>query len=247
MDTGPKKLKACFTLQHNEQFYLPIWIKWYRRTFEPEDMYILAHNTTEPTLSMLRVAEAMGINVIYLNTEVIFDHDWLNEQVHGMQRQLLEKYKWVMFMDCDELVEPVEGTLSDFIDNATEPAYRCDGWELHEKEKMYRSIGFCKTSLSQIPLTYVHGYHRSEPEFPVDERLRLYHIHKISWDEAWARNQRISAEKWDAFALQNGLGTHNNISGEQDFRDWWVRDLPAQEHMVDVPQDLLDRILKNRV
>ena len=235
-------MKAVFTLQHNEYFYLPIWVRWYGSDFAPEDMYILAHNSSPEMLEMLKQAEKDGINVEYLNTEVIFDHDWLNQQVHRKQRELLEKYKWVLFTDCDELIIPTDKTLSEFIDEATEPAYRCDGFELQDRDFMYRSIGFCKTSLSSIPLTYTHGYHQSVPQFPICDKLRMYHIHKIDWDRSWERNQRISQEKWDAFAVQQGLGTHNRISGEQDYRDFWTRDVPPKEHHLPIPTEILQKI-----
>lgn len=239
-----KKKSCIYVLQHNEYFYLPIWCKWYRETFAPEDMYILAHNPSIEMVKMCERARDDGFNVKYLFTDVIFDHDWLNSIVHGKQRELLEKYNYVMYTDCDELIIPTDTTLKDFINNATEEAYRCDGWELHENE-MYQSIGFCKTLLTRIPLTYVHGYHRSEPEFPISNNLRLYHIHKISFDEAWKRNQRISQEKWDSYALANGLGTHNHISGEQDFINWFNRDVPQnRDGVIPVPQEILDRILK---
>lgn len=237
-----KKKSCVFVLQHNEQYYLPLWVKWYGKTFLPEDMYILAHNTTEPMTTMLKRAEADGINVENLNTEVIFDHNWLNQTVHAKQRELLNKYEWVLYTDCDELIEPIEGTLSDWIDNATEDAYRCDGWDIHEN-KMYRSIGFCKTLLTKIPLTYVYGYHQCVPEFPINGNLRLYHIHKMNFEESWARNQRVAAEKWDQYALDNGLGKHNNIAGEQDFKDWWVRDVPSDEYCIAVPEELVNKIL----
>jgi hypothetical protein len=237
------KSKAIFTLQHNEQFYLPIWIKWYGKTFKPEDMYILAHNTTEPTLSMLKKAESDGINVIYLETDVIFDHEWLTATVHQKQRELLERYTWVMYTDCDELVEPTDCTLEEFIENAEEDAYRCDGFEIQEKT-MYRSIGFCKTLLTRVALTYVHGYHNAIPVFPIYNTLRLYHIHKIDFQQAWERNQRIAAENWDAFALANRLGTQNSIAVEQDFRDWFNRDIPTGPgEVMEVPDELWKKIL----
>ena len=237
-----KKLVGIFTLQHNETFYLPIWVKWYSKDIPNEDMYILAHNSNEEMEGMLQVAEKDGLNVTRLTTEAIFDHDWLNEQVHTKQRELLEKYKYVIYVDCDELIAPKEGTLREFLENGTEQAYRCDGWELHG-HNMYSSIGFCKTSISSIPLTYTHGYHAAIPEFPIDTRLVLYHIHKINYQKAWERNQIISQETWDPYALANGLGTHNHIGGEQDFKDWFYRDVPYQNQGIEpVPIEILNRI-----
>lgn len=243
-------MKACiFTVEHDESYYLPIFLKWYGETFKPEDVYILAHNASDKHKKELERAEKDGYKVEHLTTDEIFNHDWLNMIVHGRQRQLLEEYDYVMFVDCDELVVPTECTLREFIDNATEEAYRCDGWEIQEdihkyigNKFMYRSIGFCKTPLTRIPLTYVHGYHRSEPEFQINDKLRLYHIHKLNWNESWARNQRISQENWDKYAIANNLGTHNNISGEQEYKDFWIKEVPSEDDRHPVPKDVLDRL-----
>jgi hypothetical protein len=234
--------KACFTLQHNEMDFLPIWVRWYGETFKPEDMYILAHNSSPEMLEMLKQAEQDGINVEYLNTEVIFDHNWLNEQVHRKQRELLEKYDWVLFTDCDELVTPTDCTLSEFIDKADQQAYRCDGFELLNEDFMYKSIGFCKTLLSSIPLTYIHGYHESTPVFPVSESLRMYHIHRINFDKALQRAIRISQEKWDNFALSQGLGTQNRICEEDALREWWTKGVPSEEYHLPIPPEILQKI-----
>ena len=237
------KSKACFTLMHNEYYYLPIWCKWYRETFDAKDMYILAHNPDIEMVKMCERARDDGFNVKYLFTEVIFDHIWLNYTVHSMQRELLTKYDYVIYTDCDELIIPTETTLKDFIDNATEPAYRCDGFEILE-DKMFRSIGFCKTLLSSVPLIYSAGYHSSTPVFEINEKLRLYHIHRINYDKAWERNQRISQEKWDNDAVANGLGTHNRIGEENDFKEWFYKLPPdSTSNMFDAPTEILDKIL----
>ena len=232
-----KKLVAVFTLQHNEEYYLPIWTKWYSEDIPNEDIYILAHNSNDNMKKMLKRAEKDKYNVEYLTTDVIFDHDWLNEIVHAKQRELLEKYKYVIFTDCDELIAPKDISLKAFMEQATEPAYRCDGWELVHHE-MYDSIGFCKTSISSIPLTYVHGYHTATPEFPINKQIVLYHIHKIDYDKAWQRNQALAQEKWDAFAVEQGLGVQNRISDEEEFKKLFYGHKPYKP----VPQEILDRI-----
>lgn len=237
-----KRLGAVFTLQHNEDYYLPIWIKWYSSDFENQDIYILAHNSSSEMLEILRKYEEQGINVEYLNTDVIFDHDWLNEQVHRKQRELLDKYKWVVFTDCDELIKPTDMTLKELLETGTAPAYRCNGYELQGEDFMYKSIGFCKTSISSIPLIYTHGYHSSTPQFDISENIVLYHVHKMNWEKSWERNQRLSQERWDAFAVNNGLGTHNRIGGEQDYRDYWWRDTPSDEKdRYPIPPEILKK------
>lgn len=239
-----KKLVAVFTVEHNETFYLPIWVKWYGKDIPPEDMYILAHNSNPEMLEMLEQAKKDGVNVEYLETNEIFNHDWLNSQVHRKQQELLEKYQYVIFTDCDELIEHKNKTLPQMLVECPEVAYRSDGWEILEN-KMYRSYGFCKTAISSIPLSYSHGYHTAVPDFPINKDVTMYHIHKIDYDKAWERNQRIANEQWDAHAIANDLGTHNRIVDEDKFKEWFYGNVPkANELVIGVPQRVMDKILK---
>jgi len=206
--------KAIFTLQHNEQWYLPMWYKYYSQFFAPEDIYILCHNTDK---DLKPIFTNINANVRFLTTDAIFDHDWLLNTIQGFQRELLKKYDYVVFTDCDEFLAPMTGTLGEFIDNATEPAYRAYGYDVIE-DKMYRSGGFDKTLISRIPLIWVHGYHTAQPDFKQDDNLRLYHIHKLNYQEAWERNLRLSQEKWDQHAIDNQLSIQNQIAEEEAFR-----------------------------
>lgn len=208
---------AVYTIQHNEEWFLPMWIKYYSQHFAPQDMYILGHNCTGKNKEQLEQYEKDGINILYLNTDEIFNHDWLLNEVHTAQRNLLRIYDYVVFTDCDEFIVPKEGTLKEFIDNATEDAYRCTGIDIIE-DKMYYSHGFSKTLISKIPLTYCHGYHVSIPEFPISDKLELYHLHKLDFNQCWERNKRLAQENWDKYALDNNLGTQNLVSDEEGFR-----------------------------
>ena len=217
------KDRAIYTVQHNEQYYLPMWVKYYLQTFAPEDIYIVSHNCFGKTRELLDKYKEQGINIVDVETDTIFDHDYLLNQVHTSQRNLLKEYKYVVFTDCDEIIVPKTGTLKEFLENATEQAYRCTGYDVIG-DKMIRSPGFDKTLISSIPLTYIHGYHTAIPEFPVCDDLEMYHIHKLNYQEAWERNQRISQEKWDNFAVTNKLSWQNRIDDEESFKELFYCD-----------------------
>lgn len=208
--------KAIFTLQHNEQFFLPIWVKYYSQFFAPEDMYILAHNCSGKTLDLLKGYEKFGIKVLYLETEEIFNHDWLLDKVHTEQRELLNNYDYVVFTDCDEFIVPTGCTLGEFIDQADQDAYRCEGYDVVE-DKMFASHGFSKTLISRVPLTYCHGYHFTTPEYPKLSGLNLYHLHFMDYQECWDKCQRQAQETWDSYALVNKLGFQNRIVDKDEF------------------------------
>lgn len=229
--------RAIFTLQHNETYYLPKWYKYYSQFFAPEDMYILSHNSSDEMSELVLKLDATRH---FLTTDAIFDHDWLLNTIQGFQRELLKKYDYVVFTDCDEFLVPTDCTLGEFLDNATEEAYRANGFDVIE-DKMYASWGFSKTLISRIPLTWCHGYHTSIPEFQVTPNLHLYHLHKLDYQECWERSQRLSREKIDPHAVANSLGSQNYISDKVKFDEMFYStgDLTEQdEHL----KSLLDYI-----
>lgn len=217
--------KAIFTLQHNERYFLPMWIKYYSQFFKPEDMHILSHNCDDPvTLEILEQAEKDGYRVYHLKTDVIFDHDWLLNTIQGHQRELLKSREYVVFTDCDEFLVPTDMDLGQFIDSLVispeyrKPAVRAKGHDVIE-DKMYLSHGFDKTLISSVPLIWVHGYHETIPPFDYAPNLHLYHLHKLSYKECYERNQRLSKEKWDDFAVANDLSKQNRVAEDKDFHE----------------------------
>lgn len=221
MAETPKRLAGIFTVQHNEHFYLPKWIKYYSSQFAPEDMYIYAHNCSGAVLDILKEAEAKGINVIHISTDEIFDHDWLTSVVHQKQRELLDEYKYVVYTDCDEFIVPTEKSLRQFLKDATEPAYRCEGYNCIGNKVYSDSRFFDKTLITSIPLTYEHGYHSAMPELPVSNDLVLFHIHRLNYDEAYQRNVRLAEEKWNGKAVAQNMSFQNQLIDKQAFDDWY--------------------------
>lgn len=207
---------AVFTVQHDEDFYLPMWLKYYEKHFEPQDIYVVSHNCTELTEPILAQAEQRGINIDRVNTNEIFNHAWLTDLVHTYQKKLLDKYEYVLFVDCDEIVAPTNESLKNFIQNATDIAYRCFGYEV-VLDSICRNYNYDKTLLTSIPLNYVYGYHTATPEFSVNPNLHLYHLHRFDYEQSWQRNLRLSKEKWDREAIDGGLSIQNQITAKQDF------------------------------
>jgi len=207
---------AVFTVQHDEDFYLPMWLKYYEEHFDAQDIYVVSHNCTELTKDILESAEQRGINVDRVNTNEIFNHAWLNDLVHGYQRKLLENYEYVLFVDCDEIVAPANQSLKSFVNNASDVAYRCYGYELI-LDGIVANVNYNKTLLSSIPLNYVYGYHTAAPEFPVTNELHLYHLHRLNYEKSWQRNLRLSQEKWDRQAVLGALSIQNQLTNKQEF------------------------------
>ena len=211
---------AVFTLGRDEVFHLPQWIAYYSQHFDAHDMYVLDHESSEPA-----VHEALGEftgNVISVKNDVVFNHGWLLSTVHGMQRELLERYDYVLYTDTDEIVIPSSGNLREFIERADQPAYRCIGYEL-VGDQMHRSGMYDKTLLSSHPLTWDYGYHTAQPGIDPSGELLLYHLHRMDFDHAWEKNLRWARQMWDAEAVARGYSIQNQITDVELFKEWFYK------------------------
>jgi hypothetical protein len=217
---------AVFTLGKDERYHWSQWIAYYSQTFDLADMVIIDHDSHDPTsVRILSDFSAAGGTVLRSDYPLVFDHDWMLAVTHEMQRGLLEQYDYAIYTDSDEIIIPATGTLREFIDRADKDAYACTGYELMDDSDlglvMYRRVFFDKTSMSRIPLTYGYGWHRAEPHFDPDGELFLYHLHKLDFDEAWAKAQRWSAANWDPKAIAGNHSFQNQITELEPFRQWF--------------------------
>ena len=211
---------AAYTLQRDEAFHLPQWISYYSSQFDMRDLYVLDHESTEQAVvNALREFANGGGNVVTVGHGVIFDHDWMIGMVHAMQAELLGRYEYVLFSDTDEMVVPTNGSLREFVATCTDEAYRCSGFEVIEG-RMARHGMYDKTLLTRIPLVYIWGYHTAHPEVSNTGELILYHLHRMDFEQAWAKNQRWVGQRWDPRAI--GVhSTQNQITDEVAFREWF--------------------------
>ena len=78
-----KKECAVFTIVKNENYFLPIWLKHFKKFFKSEDIYVLDHQSTDGS------TEDLDVNVIPIFNDLTFDHQWLINQVEKMQLLML--------------------------------------------------------------------------------------------------------------------------------------------------------------
>ena len=57
-----KKKSAVFTIVKNENYFLPIWIKHYKKYFNESDMYVLDHQSNDASTNNLSVNVVPVIN-----------------------------------------------------------------------------------------------------------------------------------------------------------------------------------------
>jgi hypothetical protein len=178
-----KKKCAVFTICKNEDYFLPKWIKHYKKYFDNSDIYILDHQSNDGSTLNL------DVNVILVENELAFDHNWLLNVVESFQRNLLENYESVLFAEADELLyclnQPLNEMIDDFLLDDESKYVTAHGFEIKHQEHepiinsddeiiknrnyWFSSRLYTKTLLSKIPLNWVWGFH-----YPIYDKSRMY-------------------------------------------------------------------------
>jgi hypothetical protein len=181
MGSGQRPL-AVMTIWQREPIFGPRWLRHYLTQVPAEDVYILHHplesaigtpgewapvdamrsaNEQDPTL------HTFYANVIPVHNTESFSHDWLRETVARFQHFLLKSYRWVLFVEADELVlcPPVSGspppTLVEFLARETSD-------DAAGGPQVFRTTGY-------------EVIHRREAEPPLDPHAACWLEHRSSW------------------------------------------------------------------
>jgi hypothetical protein len=198
---------AIFTLQRDEFFHLPLWLKYYGQHFDHQDMFILDHESQDPEVCRVLREDCTDMNVYSVFNEQVYNIDWYVETINHYKDILLTKYEYVMYVDCDDWVIPKEGTLRDFIANADREAYRTYGYEVI-LDKMHAWGPDEKPCLTRIPLVWGPGCHTSTPEIKSTDDLYLYHLHRLSYDAAWKKRQMWQSHQNRGYLYQEIVNEH---------------------------------------
>jgi hypothetical protein len=243
--------RAAFTIVHNEAAMLPLWLDYYGRHFDADDLYVLDHDSTDGSTAGLDGR----CHVVPVHRDAAFDHRWLKATIERFQEFLLRSYDAVLFSDADEIVlaDPRRyAGLAAYIAALSRPAARCSGFNvaqqpdepplrfdaplLAQRRYWHASHMYSKRLLSTIPLRWSYGFHEeyNAPDDPPDPELLLVHLHRIDHDTTLARHQAAIAGDWSEFDLANGYGAQNRITELGEFEEWFYRgaDLDAPRELI---------------
>jgi hypothetical protein len=220
--------KAVFTIVHNERYFLPLWLKHYKKHFDKSDIYILNDNSSDGSTSNL------DVNVINLDNHYSFDHHFLHKTVSLFQRELLKSYEAVMFAEADEFIithPHCNFRLAEFIDKMPEDTVRCTGWQIihnlrleppldlekpimQQRHYGYYWVHFSKSLLSKTPTEWGIGFHDSSPKLECKDLL-LIHLHYFDLDISYNRlYERVS--RGICPTDPKDFGPNNKILDEKD-------------------------------
>jgi hypothetical protein len=233
----PSRRRAVMTITHNEALFFPIWLGYYSAFFDPSDIYVLDHDTTDGS------TDGGGFVRIPISHDT-FDNLWMVENVERLQRELLQSYDVVLVTDVDEIVAPLpeRGSLTEYIDGFDEPYVNCLGYELihlvdregpfdpSRKVLDQRSYWFAndiydKPALATERLHWQPGFHRTvDGRMRLDPDFYLIHLHRLDYNVCQERHRRWASRTWESQDLQEGWGTHNRVVEDSEFERWFYTD-----------------------
>ncbi len=224
-----KKKCAVFTIVKNENYFLPIWLKHYKKYFDNSDIYVLDHQSNDGSTSNLDVNLEIVIN------ELSFDHQWLVDTVQNFQSKLLTNYESVLFAESDELIytldKPLNDVIDDFLNDDKVYVQTCVAKEVVEnigiedelnvgdhifekRNQWYDHPLYHKTLLSKIPLVWEWGFHNIKNERPNKKyNLQMVHLHRCDFNLMLKRHEE-RAKKWK-LKDDGGAGFQHKIGDKE--------------------------------
>ena len=230
--------RAAFTIAHDEPVMLPLWLAYYGRHFDADDLFVLAHDTSDGSTDGLDGR----CHVVPVHRSAAFDHLWLRRTVEDFQAFLLRSYETVLFAEVDEFVvaDPRRYSgLGAYIDALEGPAARCSGFNvvqqtdeapirfdeplLAQRAWWHASTAYSKRLVARTPLRWSMGFHHeyNTPDAAPDPDLMLVHLHRIDFDWCLARHRRNTARDWSAADLESGAADHHHIVEGAEFEHWF--------------------------
>jgi hypothetical protein len=237
---------AAFTIEKNEDVFLPIWYRCMCKLVSTEDIYVLDNSSDRFPVNgyknVWNIDHPLGF---------AFDHAWLRQTVQDFQRFLLNEYDWVLFSECDEVLRgdlqriatdlAEGGWLSASVNSMDvvhdpfgEPPLRLDEPILRQRKWVTHRSCMNKPLFARSPLEWSMGFHgfadTDQGLFDPANRctfvpeLELLHLHRVDYgickDRALARSRWNWAEK----DLECDFGRQNRLVGGA-FDEWYFEDL----------------------
>jgi len=185
-----KKRERCvFTIMNNEYDFFSIWLNYYSKFFDPQDIYVLDHNSDGEFFEQVQQLSREGkFNLQRVYNYALFDHEWLLYTVCDYQKFLLNSYNSTLFTEIDEIVathpdsqyKNIGEYMDAFIKSGLK-AVRADGYNvvsnpdkdnpidqnipiLQQRSRFKWDLSYCKPYISSVPLDYISGFHTTISE-----------------------------------------------------------------------------------
>lgn len=187
-------MKTCiFTLSHNEDIMLPVWLRYYDQHFD--HVVVIDHATTDGAVE--RASEEFAFETIPLDSESLWNYPVNINHVIRIRKELLDRgFAVVAFADVDEFIVPDPDHYLDLADYIAENDYKiawCTGYQvlqlpdepsmrwdralLRQRSRMAYDPLYSKPTLARVSIPLSVGAHRVEGHDPYpDPQLLMFHL-----------------------------------------------------------------------
>ncbi len=220
------KLPICVICKfYDEPDMLPIWIKHYSRQVGLSNLYLIDHGTDDGSEKM-----AHGANIITLDRSP-HDDEITVALVSKLTRELLDRYKYVLYADADEIIvaDPaVYSSLTEYADLCQKPVVTTIGLEVQHVQEVHETINpnfpilrqrgyvwfnsaLCKPTFTSGPVDWSPGFHCMSSATMFDD-LYLFHLRYFDRRAGLRRLLRSRTQPW----AHPDSGLHQRVSND----DW---------------------------
>ena len=229
-----KKRCCALTFVKNEKVFLPIWLKYYSKYFNVEDIYVIDHESDDGSLE--ECLKRYKFNVIKVHNEY-YDDIWRLKTAYQKHAELLQRYEYVLYTDADEIVIPDPSKyrdLKDYITRHDTDCVACVAYELIHLRERESPIDLGRPILEQRKYWYYNGFYNKSPLLRIplervyetgaeskgygrDNDLWLLHLHKLDFDLCWDKHMKLAAVKHNPECIKKGLSFQFRINDLKGF------------------------------
>ena len=207
--------KFLITMQYNENYLLPIFLRHYSQYFPPENIFIIDHGSSSNLVPE-------GFNRIYIPRDRLFSENSRLELIKSISNGLLNYYDLGVYADCDELISFKDVDFSSILHSETYVA----GFEVFWNDNS-ELIGLinpyeCKPLIFKRVPSWRPGFHSSKFE-PRTLNIPMVHIRYLHVENAIDRqNSRVNVyECLEKVESASGINKHWE-DGAKDLNEFYA-------------------------
>ena len=250
--------KAIFTIVGNGGEIFKIWYRYYQQFFEPQDIYLLAFNSTDGSTDGLNCNIEKYPEKIICKEQVPEHNKFLNKY----KSNLLQRYKYIVYTDYDEILYHKDG-LDKFIDELKENYCNPFGYEIVQKRAQnyepvdhteppfdytksvlsqrsfwYRNSAFDKPLITSMDFNWSRGNHSAYVSLPDLVAGRSKPKHTLPIKKANIRLPKLYKEEFYLLHLKHiDYARCEKSYPDMDLRKHWLN---LNRKLLQIPTEIRD-------
>jgi len=208
------------TMEHNEDYFLPIFLRHYSQFFEPKNIFVIDHGSNSNLIPQ-------EFNRIYLPRDKPFSETVRLNFIKDIARGLLRYYDAGIYVDCDELIY-----LNDFnfdVLQSSSPTYlagfECTITQVSGKKKLIGILNphECKPLIFKGVPDWIRGFHAAKniqpSEFLSTPMVHLKFFSQKQFDLRGA-SRKNTFQEMDRTEREMGID-HHWVDSDKDSLDFY--------------------------